>query len=402
MWALISVAVAQCLVVNGRNPAGDAMQVRMNAGRIEAVGASVSSNGCTVAEVPGTAVLTPGLVQVGSAVGLAEVDAERATVDNSGDGDGVRPTLVVTDSYNPASVRVPVVRLGGVTSVVVRPFDGLIAGQAGWARTAGARQSDAVVDSSVAMVGSMGGSSKAQQLDRLAELLEEARAYAQNRAKIQAGAYRALPDGVSARELEALLPVAEGKQPLWIQADRAADIEALLRLVDRLGIRIVLEGATEGWKVREELAERSIPVIVDPFVYGAGSFDQVHGRPDNAALLDEAGVVVMFRSWSHNAPISSQLAGNAVRGGMNHQAALDAITINPAIAFGQPAHTGLKPGNAADLVAWSGDPLEVGSRPLLVVVNGVIQPLDSRQKALFRKYRTLPGSPGAPLDLPTK
>ncbi|MCA9568380.1 MAG: amidohydrolase, partial [Myxococcales bacterium] len=96
----------------------------------------------------------------------------------------------------------------------------------------------------------------------------------------------------------------------------------------------------------------------------------------------------------------AQLAGNAVRGGMDHQAALDAITVNPGKAFGVPGYDGLKPGNAGDLVAWSGDPLEIGSRPLLVVVNGEVQPLDSRQKALLRRYRELPGSPVPALTLP--
>jgi imidazolonepropionase-like amidohydrolase len=402
MWAVMGVALAQCLVIEGRSFEGDPLVVRTDGGRIAAVGASVDAGDCEKVDVPADVVITPGLVQFGTSAGLAEVGMEQATVDDRGDGDAVRSTLVVTDAYNPASVRIPVIRLGGITSVVVQPHGGLIGGQAGWARTAGARQADAVVDPSVAMVASIHGHSRAQQLDRLAEVLEEARAYGRNRARIDGGAYRDLPDGVSARELAALQPVIEGRIPLWIGADRAADIEAVLRLAEAQDVRVVIDGGAEAWKVADLLAAAGVPVIVDPLVYGAGSFDQVHGRPENPALLAEAGVLVMFSSWSHNAPIAAQLAGNAVRGGMDRRAALDAITINPAKAFGQDALTGLSVGNGADLVAWSSDPLEVGARPLAIVVDGVLQPLESRQRALFRKYRTLPGTPRPALDLPTK
>lgn len=400
VWWLVSSALAECLVVSGVTPGGAPLAVRIEGAEISEVGKTVDSTGCSVAELPSDAVLTPGLVQVQSTVGLSEVGAEDATVNHIGDGDPIRASLRVADAYDPASVHVPVMRLGGVTSGVLNAWGGLIAGQAGWVRYAGSTQEEALVERELATVGSLDGKSRAQQLDRLAEVIEEARVYATNRARVQSGAFREFPDGLSVRDLEALQPVASGKRRLIVGADRASDIEALLRLAEKLRIRLVISGAAEGWKVREALARTDTPVIVDPLVYGAGNFAQTLGRPDNPALLAEAGVTVMFESWTHNAPILPQLAGNAVRGGMEHGAALDAITINPAIAFGVDGFDGLKVGNAADLVAWSGDPLEIGSRPLLVVVAGAVQPLDSRQRALFRRYRELPGSPLPPLALP--
>src|SRR5690606_20947989 len=120
-----------------------------------------------------------------------------------------------------------------------------------------------------------------------------------------------------------------------VGADRASDLEALIRLAGELRIRLVIRGAAEGWLVAEQLVAAKVPVIVDPYVAGPVSFDAVHGRPDNAALLVEAGVeVVIAASPSHNAPTLTQVAGNAVRAGMPWAAALNAITRAPAQVFG--------------------------------------------------------------------
>ncbi|MCA9571422.1 MAG: hypothetical protein KC656_26465, partial [Myxococcales bacterium] len=289
MLVLLTTALAECLVVKGVDAGGATLAVRMDDGRVTATG-QVSSVGCTVPELPTGAVITPGLVAVNSTIGLSEVGMEDATVELIGDGDPIRPTLRVADAYDPASVHVPVMRLGGITSAVLNVWDGLIAGQSGWVRLAGATQAEAVVAREVAVVGSVGGRSRALQLDRLAEVMEEARVYAANKGKVTANAFREFPEGLSVRDLEALGPVARGERPLVVGADRASDIEAVLRMGQQQGLKLVISGAAEGWKVREQLAATRTPVIVDPLVYGAGSFDQVHGRPDNAALLAEAGV----------------------------------------------------------------------------------------------------------------
>ena len=257
-----------------------------------------------------------------------------------------------------------------------------------------------MIEPEVATLISMEGRSRAMGLERIRELIEDTRAYASNPSAYDTGGQRELAEGTSRRDLEAFLPAVTGRRPLLVAADRAADIEALLRLADELDLRLILMGGAEAWTHADALAAAAIPVIVDPLVYGPGGFDQILGREDNAAILADAGVIVMFHSWTHNAPMSAQLAGNAVRGGMSPDQALAAITIHPGLAFQQPLYTGLKPGNAADLVAWSGDPLELSSFPLAILIAGQLQPLDSRQRALLRRYRTLPGSPVPVLRLP--
>ena len=121
------------------------------------------------------------------------------------------------------------------------------------------------------------------------------------------------------------------------------------------------------------------------------SFDALRARPDAAAILHAAGVPVILSSFStHNARTLRQVAGNAVRAGLPHQAALYAITRAPAEAFGMGDRGRLAVGLAADLVIWTGDPFEPASRATHVIIDGRPQSMRHRQKALFDRYRSLP------------
>jgi imidazolonepropionase-like amidohydrolase len=193
----------------------------------------------------------------------------------------------------------------------------------------------------------------------------------------------------------------EGKIPLVVAADRASDIEALLGFAGEQKIRIVIRGAAEAHLVAEPLARAGVPVIVHPFVYGPGSYDQIHGRADNAARLFAAGVpLVIGEHTGHNLRKLRQLAGNAVREGLPWEAAFDAISAAPARAFGMAGYGVLEPGAVANVVVWSGDPLEIATRVERLFVHGREIELNSRQQELFERYRTLPGTPQPALPLP--
>ena len=131
--------------------------------------------------------------------------------------------------------------------------------------------------------------------------------------------------------------------------------------------------------------------LVEPFLAGPVSFDRLGARDDNAALLHAAGVPIALTSGeTHNARKLRQAAGNAVRAGLPHEAAIQAITRGPAEAFGLDGRVGtLEAGKAANLVVWSGDPLEIGTRVLSVYVRGREVELRSRQTELFEKYKEL-------------
>lgn len=346
--------------------------------------------------------LTAGLVDVADQLGLAEVGAEEATKDADGGGDSVRASLKVVGAYNPWSTLLAVARRGGITDAVVWPEGGQISGQAGWVVTSGESQTEAIVSDSVAVVAHLGPSpSKAFALDSLSELLAEARDYRKNREGWLRNQRRPAREEASFRDLEALGRVTAGEVPLVVWADRAADLEALTRFSKTEGVRVVVAGAAEGWLVAEALAEARIGVIVDPLVYGPGSFDQLHGRPENPAMLAAAGVDLALASFDeHKARTLRVLAGNAVRGGMDHEAALASVTRIPASLFGSVDRGRLAVGSVANVAVWTGDPLEISTNLAGLWVGGDRVGLESRQEALLERYRTLPGSPGAPLGPP--
>jgi len=179
-------------------------------------------------------------------------------------------------------------------------------------------------------------------------------------------------------------------------ADRAADILQVLRFTEERNIKPVIYGAIEGWMVADALAEAKVPVVLDPLRNLPGSFDTLGARLDNAALLHEAGVTVIFGAGdSHNARKLRQMAGNAASHGLAKNAALAALTINPARVFNVARSFGsLEEGKRADLVLWSGDPLQVTTVADQVIVAGRVDSMETRQTRLRDRY--LPQTSGLP------
>jgi imidazolonepropionase-like amidohydrolase len=231
-------------------------------------------------------------------------------------------------------------------------------------------------------------------MSALTEFFEDARVFAKDRRAFDQNRSRSL--SASRADLEAIQPVLRGEIPLVIGVDRAAHIEALIRFAAKERVRIVLRGGAEAWRHAEALAAADIAVLLDPMVYGAGSFAQREARADGATLLTKAGVEILFFSThhsSHFARILPQLAGNAVRAGLPHKAAMRALTAAPAAVFGRADSGQVAPGMRANLVLWSGDPLELSSRPLRLWIGGVEQSLQSRQTQLRDRYLEANGVP---------
>jgi imidazolonepropionase-like amidohydrolase len=173
-------------------------------------------------------------------------------------------------------------------------------------------------------------------------------------------------------------------------ADHAADIRRLIALAQREHLQVAIRGGAEAWRVAAELAAAGIPVILDPLVDLPDSFDSVGSTLENAARLERAGVKVAF-SFGDPAPHSMfklrQGAGVAVAHGLPYEAALAAMTRNPAEIFGVADRNGsIARGRPADLVLWSGDPLEVSSLADEVFIQGVRESMRSRQTELRDRY----------------
>ena len=155
---------------------------------------------------------------------------------------------------------------------------------------------------------------------------------------------------------------------------------------------LLILGAADGWMVAERLAKSGVPVVINPMV-NLPDYDRLGATLENAARLHRAGVDVVFGSFdAHNARNLKQAAGNAVSYGMPWEAALRAVTLGPAKAWGLDDRYGtLEAGKDADVVVWSGDPFELSTNVEHVFIAGAEVPLESRQLELFRRYRDLSG-----------
>ena len=363
-------------------------------GRIVRVGADLTAAaGATVVEAAGRP-LTPGLFAGLTAIGIEEVSAEASTRDDSlrlgapAWEPQWRPEFDVTRAYNPRSVVVPVSRVEGLTWGLLTPGTGqggaLIAGQ-GAAITLDGRF-DAELSGSRTLFVALGGRAGALSGgSRAAQYMLLDQAVAEARSAPPAGVPRLLlPAGRAA-----LARFLDGGR--WAFAvDRASDIRQVIALAKRYKIQAVLIGAAEGWLVADELASAKIPVLVNALDNLPESFDRVGARLDNAALLSAAGVRIAFiqpNDASHNARKIRQVAGNAVANGLPWDAALAGLTSSPAEIFGLAKTRGrIAAGQVADLVLWSGDPLEVTTVAERVWIGGSEMPMRSRQTELRDRY----------------
>lgn len=347
--------------------------------------------------------VTPGLINSATELGVQEVSLEQQTRDMSARADNaIAAAFTVWEGFNPASVMLAPARHDGVTTVVVAPTGGLISGQAAALDLVDGSTSDMIVRAPVGMVAQLGDArsanagSRGQLAERLKEVLDDARTYSRRRAEFERNATRTF--AASHLDLEALIPVVEGRLPLILATDRASDIEDALHIASEYGIKLVIAGGAEAWLVADKLAAAHVPVLTGAMNNIPGSFATLGTRQENAALLRRAGVDVVLignagggDEESFNVRNIKQEAGNAVAYGMTWDDALRSVTLGAARVFGIGDRYGsLDAGKVANVVVWSGDPFEFGTRAEHVFVRGREFTAMDRQQMLEQRYRTQP------------
>jgi imidazolonepropionase-like amidohydrolase len=371
-------------------------------GKIAAIGASVAIP-ADATHIDGTGKwVTPGLINSSTQLGLSEIGAVGETVESSAPGkDSIAAAFRVWDGFNSASVLLAPNRNEGVTSVMITPSGGLVAGQAAVVDLNDGTITEMLRRAPVAMVAQLGNSAdggasaRGELIMRMRELLDEAKVYGARTAR---GGQRPDPTAfeVSRSDLEALRPVLAGQLPMIINVDMASDIEAALRLAADYKLRIMIGGGAEAWKVADKLAAARIPVLTGAMNNIPATFSYLGARQENAAMLRRAGVNVILigaGGEAFNVRNVRQEAGNAVAYGMSWDDALRAVTLAPAEAFGVAAQVGtLQTGRDANLVVWSGDPFEFSTRAEQVFIKGRDVKGPSRQDMLIDRYKTLPPS----------
>ena len=352
--------------------------------------------------------VTPGLFNTESRLGLTEIGAVPETNEGTARGrDQISAAFRVWEGFNPASVLLAPARNEGVTSVVIVPGGGLVAGQAAVVDLSGTTIVDMLRRGPAAMIAQLGNAeaggtgARGELIMRLRALLDEARTY---RTRTAGRAPRPAPTEFEASRthLAAMIPVLTGQIPLVIGADMASDIDAALRLADEYDLRIMISGGAEAWKVADRLAAAQVPVLTGALNNIPGGFSSLGARQENAALLRRAGVNVLLvgaGGEAFNVRNIRQEAGNAVAYGMTWDDALRAVTLAPAEAFGVATQVGtIQAGRDANIVVWSGDPFEFSTRAEQVFIRGVDVKAPSRQDMLIERYKTLPpdytGPPG--------
>mgnify|MGYP000135579157 CR=1 FL=1 len=395
----VAITGGKVVIGDGSDPIDGGTVVIRN-GNVVAAGASVTvPAGARTVDANGKWV-TPGIFAGFSRVGLVEVGAVTSTNDTSARGSEFSAGLDIAPSIDPFRSSVAVNRAAGVTRAVVAPSSSgeIFAGQ-GAIADLGADNNPVTkarafqfVEFGATGARRSGGSRSANHLQFRA-YLREAADHAAGRA--------AFDDELMRKEdAKALQPVLSGATRLLVHVEGANDILRLIELKRSYPkIKMVLVGASEGWRVASDIRKAGLPVIASALNDLPEDFDRLSATQSNIGRMKDAGVNVAIGMINdrdaHQLRYTVQYAGNLVSlnnvpraTGLTWNEAFAAITSKPAEIMGMGARLGsLKPGRAGDVVIWDGDPLELSSAPTRVFIDGVEQSLDNRQARLRERYR---------------
>jgi len=399
---LCSAAYADTIAITGGTVAiGDGSQPIANGtvvirdGRVVAAGASVAvPAGARVIDANGKWVAA-GIVAGFTSEGIVDGEGIDETYDGAAGKSVFNAAIDVSTAINPTNQSIAVDRSWGVTRAVVSPEanNSVFAGQ-GAVIDLGA--DDAPVTKARAFQYAELGEDGASHIgSRPASyvMLHDALAAAKSRGGDSKNSL------ITRADAAALLPVVEGRMPLVVHVERASDILQVLSLKQAYpNLKLVLLGATEGWRVAPKIAAAHVPVIAAALADLPEAFERTAATESNVGRMEKAGVTVAIstvdvateggqrnlRQYAGNLVGISRVPGMT---GLDWGAAFATVTSGPAAVLGLDGEIGsLRPGRRADVVIWDGDPLELSSAPVAVWIDGVAQPMTSRQTRLRDRY----------------
>jgi len=375
--------------------------------------------------------VTPGIIGGFSRLGLSEIDLSAdGTTDDRAPTGPFSAAIDVAPAVNPMSSTIAVNRADGVTRAIVAPNTArsIFAGQGAMIDLGADRDPITVArrfqfvelgESGAATAGGSRASAHLLFRNALREAAELGRYSPRpasratpiddpvvrnpNESRITGPTAQRSDDVLLTRfDAAALVPVLQGRQYLLIHVEQANDIlQAIALKRDFPALKMVLVGVTEGWTVADRIAASGIPVIASAVNDLPASFEQLAATQSNIGRMRAAGVKVAIgmiddndsrylfnqRQYAANLVALGKVPGAT---GVSWGEALAMITSRPAEVIGLGGQLGsLGRGRQGDVVIWSGDPLELASEAQMVWIDGVRQPLESRQTKLRDRYRSL-------------
>ncbi len=385
-----SLLITNGLVFTGDDTPPNQLDILIEDGLIEAVASDLSTaEADQVIDAAGRPV-TPALFAGITAAGLSEIGMVYEAVDsrlNELYTGLMHPEFDVRKAYNPLSSVVPVTRIEGYgyTLLAAAFGDRTISGQGSLVRFDGGF--DSFEGNTIVFVNVDGYSGNKVGGSRAAHWMLLETAFSSLTTQQGNGLWLTHNEHPLINQTgRATLKNARENGIFVFRANRASDILQALAFSQQHNLNAVISGGQEAWIVREELAASGTPVVINALDNLPGSFDGLGARLDNAALLHEAGITLLFTSGeTHNARKLRQVAGNAVANGLPYEVAIAAMTSLPAEIFGGKPRM-IAPGLRADVVIWSGDPLDVSSAADQVIIDGKLDPMTSRQTELLQRY----------------
>ena len=353
-------------------------------GRILAVGETLELPAdCEVIDATGK-VVTPGLVDAHTHLGVYSEPTEWSAEDGNETSGPVTPAMDALDAVNPADIAFDDALAGGVTTVMIAPGSAnAVGGQCVIVKTVRKPTVEAMLlKRHAGLKIAFGenprrvyGDKQKAPVTRMAtaylvrETLLKGREYLKKK-----GSKEFAPDF----GMDAVLRVLKHEMPLRAHAHRADDIMTALRIAREFDVKIILDHCTEGHLIAEELARRGARAAIGPQLITRAKMELKDKSYRTPAVLDQHGVAFALISDHPVVPnmFLSVYAGLAVRFGLSPMTALRSVTLEPAQMMGIADRVGsLATGKDADLVVWSGEPLEIAARPEQVWVGGLQQKL---------------------------
>lgn len=360
---------------------GDVIQngvVLVNDGLIEEVGSADDIDIPNDYEVHEAKVVTPGLIDARTVVGLAGYYNQDHDQDQLETSNAVQPELRAIDSYNAREFLVNYLMEEGITTIHTGHGPGaVVSGQTMIAKTSGKTVEESLVDSSTTLAVTFGPSiggnfespgTRAKAVAVLRQDLVKAQEYAEKKASGE--------DQSRDLKMEALADLLDGEIRALVSAHTSHDIMTALRIQREFGFPMILEGASEAYLVLDEIKEADISVVIHPLMIRPFG-ESKNANMETPARLKEAGIPFAFQSGYESYVPKTRVArfeaAIAVANELGFDGALHALTLGAAEILGIDDRVGsLEEGKDADIVLYDGDPFEYVTHIEGVMINGEV------------------------------